>query len=89
MYKTLYVYQWQLTIKAYPKLLFYFTDVNECQVLDHRCEHSCNNTEGSFACMCNNGYTLAANGKNCSGTWDMNAKNLCSLLSIGTGTNMF
>ena len=41
-------------------------DVNECAG-DHGCHHLCNNTDGSFHCYCNPGYTLHSNEINCTG----------------------
>ena len=31
------------------------------------CEHSCNNSIGSFNCLCNTGYSLDVNSFNCTG----------------------
>ncbi|XP_022097489.1 fibrillin-1-like [Acanthaster planci] len=40
------------------------SDKNEC--LNHRCEHHCQNTFGSFQCLCRGGYTINADGETCS-----------------------
>ena len=40
-------------------------DEDECDQ-EMKCEHSCMNTQGSFHCMCNEGYQLASNQVNCS-----------------------
>ena len=43
-------------------------DVNECEIdILHNChgDAQCSNTEGSFNCFCNSGYT--GDGKNCTG----------------------
>ena len=40
-------------------------DEDEC-IQETKCEHSCANTEGSFLCMCPEGYELASNQHNCS-----------------------
>ena len=40
-------------------------DEDECDQ-DTKCEHSCMNTQGSFFCMCHEGYQLASNQQNCS-----------------------
>lgn len=42
-------------------------DVNECQVNNGGCAHMCNNTDGSFLCSCEAGYTLAFNNVHCDG----------------------
>lgn len=42
-------------------------DVDECKQGTDRCAHTCTNTNGSFLCSCNNGYTLAGDGKSCEG----------------------
>ena len=45
----------------------YFTiDINECNG-PHGCEHTCNNTAGSFECSCDDGYELQSNGTACEG----------------------
>ena len=45
-----------------------FLDINECVTEEHNCDaiHAyCNNTKGSFACLCEPGYT--GDGINCTG----------------------
>ncbi len=43
------------------------TDIDECADNTHDCDSSatCTNTDGSFTCACNEGYT--GDGKSCSG----------------------
>ena len=43
----------------------YLTDINECENGDDNCNENanCTNTEGSFTCSCNPGYT--GDGVNC------------------------
>ena len=36
----------------------YNLDVNECASNNGGCSHTCNNTDGSFVCSCDNGYRL-------------------------------
>lgn len=42
-------------------------DVNECSDGTHTCQQRCNNTHGSFRCMCDRGYSLNSDGFTCSG----------------------
>jgi len=42
------------------------TDVDECQ-RPGMCQHTCRNTWGSFQCLCDEGYLLAADGRSCDG----------------------
>ena len=35
-----------------------FVDIDECQLGNGGCEHSCVNTQGTFYCECENGYKL-------------------------------
>ena len=44
-----------------------FTDIDECSDSTHNChaDATCANTDGSFTCTCNEGYT--GNGTFCSG----------------------
>ncbi|XP_036364063.1 fibrillin-1 isoform X2 [Octopus sinensis] len=41
-------------------------DINECTKDNGRCAHQCINTEGSYLCECNQGYTLEIDGHSCS-----------------------
>ncbi|KAB1264045.1 Fibulin-2 [Camelus dromedarius] len=42
------------------------TDVNECWASPSRlCQHTCENTPGSYRCSCASGFRLAADGKRC------------------------
>lgn len=50
-------------------LIFSPADVNECWVSPGRlCQHTCENTPGSYRCSCAAGFLLAADGKHCEGT---------------------
>ncbi|XP_058380273.1 hemicentin-2 [Diceros bicornis minor] len=40
------------------------TDLDECRVRN-LCQHACQNTEGSYRCLCPAGYRLLPSGKNC------------------------
>ena len=41
-------------------------DANECDVDNGGCQHTCTNSNGSYSCSCNDGYTLDLDGKRCS-----------------------
>ena len=43
------------------------TDIDECTNGTDDCQHTCTNTLGSFVCGCYSGFTLDANGVNCTG----------------------
>ena len=49
------------------KLTIIITDVDECQVNNGGCNQTCTNTEGSFKCSCDMGYTLRMNNLSCDG----------------------
>ena len=53
-------------ILACPFILF-ITDIDECALGIGGCQHICHNTDGSFYCSCNDGYTLESDGINCIG----------------------
>ena len=42
-------------------------DINECNSNNGGCEHDCINTEGSYYCTCDTGYSLNKNNNNCTG----------------------
>ena len=35
-----------------------YVDIDECDLANGGCEHSCVNTEGAFYCLCEAGYKL-------------------------------
>ena len=43
------------------------TDEDECQTNNGGCNQTCANTEGSFECSCDIGYSLEANSLDCNG----------------------
>ena len=44
------------------------TDINECLMLNGGCHQICTNTEGSYSCSCEDGFTLnLENNKTCEG----------------------
>ena len=57
----------QLTYKLYAySNLFLFLDIDEC--INRPCRNGrCINSEGSFKCECQPGFTLGADGKTCLG----------------------
>lgn len=49
------------------------TDLNECLSENGGCRQICTNTVGSYVCSCNEGFTLASDGHNCTGKpWPRN-----------------
>ena len=54
-----------LCIKIFFQVLF--IDINECQNNNGGCMQFCNNSNGSFECFCDRGYTLAVDGLSCEG----------------------
>ncbi|CAH3180750.1 unnamed protein product, partial [Porites evermanni] len=55
----------------YGKRQWIFTDINECTTSAHDChaEAVCSNTDGSFTCNCNQGYT--GDGEDCAGRFSI------------------
>ena len=44
------------------------TDVDECSRGIHGCDHTCENTPGSYICHCNSGFSLSSDdGRTCIG----------------------
>lgn len=44
-----------------------FSDINECDASGLCYNGRCVNTDGSFKCLCNVGFTLSVDGKYCTG----------------------
>jgi hypothetical protein len=51
---------------VYVKALDVSIDVDECAGVND-CQQLCENTVGSYSCSCNIGFTLQADGRNCTG----------------------
>ncbi len=47
--------------------LFYTLDIDECDTSNGRCNHVCTNTNGSYECTCDVGYSLNEDSHTCSG----------------------
>ena len=64
--------------------LFLFEDINECLSSPCDVNANCTNTEGSFVCACNSGYS--GNGSNCGSKYFFNciSKGFFFLLSLLT-----
>lgn len=56
---------WLTSIFSSCNLIF-SSDVDECQPLAG-CAQRCHNTDGSYTCSCNDGYTLNSDERNCDG----------------------
>ena len=42
--------------------------MNECETNNGGCDHTCVNEEGSFKCICNDGFKLGNDKKTCEGS---------------------
>ena len=42
------------------------SDINECSIHNGGCEDTCTNTNGSYYCECESGYSLDKDKKGCS-----------------------
>ena len=53
-------------------------DIDECQIGNDTCEHTCHNTIGSFYCECNSGYRLdIQTNSTCNGKFKLNERFHC------------
>ena len=53
-------------------LPIHYVDTDECASLDlNQCDQVCDNTEGSYSCSCDDGYTLNSDGHACDGNFDL------------------
>ena len=48
----------------------YCVDINECEGYND-CHHTCINTEGSYYCSCDTGFSLSADNRSCTGNSDL------------------
>ena len=67
-------------------IIFFFTDINECDTNNGGCEQICNNTAGSYYCSCDFNYHLDVDGHAC---LPGNGTNSNSTTSTTTTTSMF
>ena len=58
------------------------TDINECGEVND-CQQTCMNTEGSYSCSCDEGFSLADDGRTCTGNIIMKIKNGQCLVRTG------
>ncbi len=65
---------YMIMLKCLLLFVFSCTDINECHRRG-RCQHSCQNTPGSFRCTCPQGYRLATNGRTCQGKYCLDTSN--------------
>lgn len=49
-------------------LFEFVVDIQECSDGTHSCSQICNNTEGSYHCLCFDGYQLSEDGFMCTST---------------------
>ncbi len=54
-------------INCFTSLCFATPDINECEDGNHRCEHNCMNTVGSYSCFCDDSQTGGDDGFSCLG----------------------
>lgn len=52
---------------SYVEKLYIFIDINECEAALSPCQHSCENTVGSFTCSCSDGFILSDDQRSCVG----------------------
>lgn len=62
-----------------------FSDINECSLNNGGCEHTCENTMGSFECHCHAGYKLHWNKKDCIGKMSLSNSECWASVSDGVG----
>ena len=54
------------------------TDIDECSEDTDNCSQNCNNTIGSYQCLCIDGYTLDSDNHTCNGQY-MNYCTVCNI----------
>ena len=47
--------------------MYDFPDIDECLTNNGGCAQTCTNSDGSFVCSCDGGYTLAVDERACNG----------------------
>ena len=50
----------------YKLFIHNIIDIDECDTNNGGCEHTCTNSDGSYTCSCNTGYTLDLDDEGCS-----------------------
>uniref|UniRef100_A0A3B3DBC7 Matrilin 4 n=1 Tax=Oryzias melastigma TaxID=30732 RepID=A0A3B3DBC7_ORYME len=60
-----------------------FCGLDLCKEMDHGCQHVCENSPGSFHCLCHEGYTLNQDGKTCTGETQVTSRLHCDAEDAG------
>ena len=70
-------------------LCTHFSDNNECTLGTHNCHNNatCTNTDGSFTCACNTGYS--GNGVKCTGRLKIAVVKFCLVVALVRYVSMF
>ena len=72
-----------ISFQIFSRIFFSFLDIDECQSHNHNCSHFCNNTPGSFKCLCPSGYQLIHDSHTCSGDCPIHCwTNKCSVFPL-------
>ena len=61
------LHEGKLTLKNCFLWSALLSDIPECSTGEHSCSQVCNDTEGSYHCLCFDGYQLTADGFTCAG----------------------
>jgi len=52
--------------------VYFVLDTDECLQNNGGCNHICNNTDGSYQCLCRKGYFLTEDNRTCEGSLIIN-----------------
>ena len=57
-----------------------FSDINECLNEENTCDHQCNDTDGSFLCLCREGFKLSDDQYSCEGLFSLTETELAVII---------
>ena len=73
---------YSLSMMHFLNIISLSIDINECSTSNGGCTQTCQNTAGSYYCVCGTGYSLASNNHGCDGELSIELKYQCGMYTF-------